>query len=314
MPLSGSNRASARKSITVDSDRRSPLQPVSAPENSSGSGKRIDDIGNLSLNQTEILEQRDRVRSINNPRKRGAEGGSGSPEPLIGGHNVGPMSARPRHGKTISSGKEVDITPQEASLDQLEYKRGPPGTRQPLFDPNTDPVRGIRREKQHGHHSPILWRHPPTGLQSTGQVPENSERVNVLPHAQFGQGKPYVPKQGNEQTNHSVHHEDDREAHSSDSLDDETSGLDHPQSPIADPEMLLQPETRPISHEQLVVEVKGIYAGLVMVEAKCIDIDERQSAAAQEKDPSKRPELKNDQWQSLIALHKQVFEARCWCS
>jgi len=73
-----------------------------------------------------------------------------------------------------------------------------------------------------------------------------------------------------------------------------------------EPEMLLQPETRPISHEQLVVEVKGIYAGLVMVEAKCIDIDERQSAAAQEKDLLKRTHLKNDQWQSLIALHKQV--------
>ncbi|KAK3173102.1 hypothetical protein OEA41_006431 [Lepraria neglecta] len=70
------------------------------------------------------------------------------------------------------------------------------------------------------------------------------------------------------------------------------------------PEMLLQPETRPISHEQLVIEVKGIYAGLVMVEAKCIDIDKRQSAAAQEKDPAK---LKNDQWQSLIALHKQLL-------
>ena len=75
----------------------------------------------------------------------------------------------------------------------------------------------------------------------------------------------------------------------------------------AQPEMLLQPDTRPISHEQLVVEVKGIYAGLVMVEAKCIDIDERQSAAAQEKDPSKRTDLKNDQWQSLIALHKQLL-------
>ncbi len=76
--------------------------------------------------------------------------------------------------------------------------------------------------------------------------------------------------------------------------------------PDSEPGLLLQPETRPISHEQLVVEVKGIYAGLVMVEAKCIDIDERQSAAAQEKDPAKKTELKNDQWQSLIALHKQV--------
>ena len=68
-------------------------------------------------------------------------------------------------------------------------------------------------------------------------------------------------------------------------------------------EILRQPETRSISHEQLVVEVKGIYAGLVMVEAKCIDVDEKQSRLAQ--DPRAEP-LKNDQFQSLIALHKQL--------
>ena len=56
--------------------------------------------------------------------------------------------------------------------------------------------------------------------------------------------------------------------------------------------MLLQPETRPISHEQLVIEVEGIYAGLVMVEVKCIDIDERDSAAAQKKDSFKRTHKK----------------------
>ena len=78
------------------------------------------------------------------------------------------------------------------------------------------------------------------------------------------------------------------------------------ENPEMEPEMLLQPDTRPISHEQLVVEVKGIYAGLVMVEAKCIDIDERELAAAQERDPLKRVHLGTHQWQSLIALHKQV--------
>ena len=61
------------------------------------------------------------------------------------------------------------------------------------------------------------------------------------------------------------------------------SANDDPGESEEEPEMLSQPETRPISHEQLVVEVKGIYAGLVMVEAKCIDIDERQSAAARAK-------------------------------
>ncbi|KAL8949577.1 MAG: hypothetical protein Q9222_004325 [Ikaeria aurantiellina] len=73
------------------------------------------------------------------------------------------------------------------------------------------------------------------------------------------------------------------------------------------PQMLLQPETRPISHAQLVVEVKGIYAGLVMVEAKCIEVDEKQSAAALERDPTKRTDLKDEQWQALIALHKTLL-------
>ena len=53
---------------------------------------------------------------------------------------------------------------------------------------------------------------------------------------------------------------------------------------------------------QLVVEIKGIYAGPVMVEANSIDIDERQSAAARKQDPSKELELDDDQWQSLDLL------------
>jgi len=40
-------------------------------------------------------------------------------------------------------------------------------------------------------------------------------------------------------------------------------------------DLVLQPETRPISQEQLVAEVKGIYAGLIMVEAKCIEFDSK---------------------------------------
>ena len=73
------------------------------------------------------------------------------------------------------------------------------------------------------------------------------------------------------------------------------------------PEMLLQPETRAISHAQLAVEVKGIYAGLVMVEAKCVDVDEKQSIAALEKDPTRQTKLSNEQWQALIALHRTLL-------
>ena len=64
--------------------------------------------------------------------------------------------------------------------------------------------------------------------------------------------------------------------------------------------IVLQPDSSPISTEQLAAEVKGIYAGLVMVEAKCINID-----AAQAADP-KSP-LGAEQWQALIALHRTLL-------
>ncbi|KAL8965797.1 MAG: hypothetical protein Q9197_006323 [Variospora fuerteventurae] len=87
----------------------------------------------------------------------------------------------------------------------------------------------------------------------------------------------------------------------------------HPVEPHRDtvqetqPQIIRQPETRAISHDQLVVEVKGIYAGLVLVEQKCKEVDEKQSAAALERDPSRRTPLSNEQWQALIALHKTLL-------
>ncbi|KAI9779925.1 MAG: hypothetical protein M1839_007081 [Geoglossum umbratile] len=71
--------------------------------------------------------------------------------------------------------------------------------------------------------------------------------------------------------------------------------------------LVLQPETRPISQEQLVAEVKGIYAGLVMVEAKCVDVDNKQARDAQEAEPGRQPKLNNEQWQALIALHRTLL-------
>ena len=71
--------------------------------------------------------------------------------------------------------------------------------------------------------------------------------------------------------------------------------------------LVLQPETRPISQEQLVAEVKGIYAGLVMVEAKCVDVDNKQARDAQEAEPGQQPKLNNEQWQALIALHRTLL-------
>ena len=61
----------------------------------------------------------------------------------------------------------------------------------------------------------------------------------------------------------------------------------------------LQPKTHKITEEQLVNEVRGIYAGLVMVEKKCIEIDKQQSES-----PNKLSHL---QWQALISLHRTLL-------
>jgi hypothetical protein len=59
----------------------------------------------------------------------------------------------------------------------------------------------------------------------------------------------------------------------------------------------LQPELPSTSQEQLAAEVKDIYAGLIMVEAKCINIDAQKASHPHE-------ELSTEQWQALVALHR----------
>ncbi|KAF8466921.1 hypothetical protein BDZ91DRAFT_724420 [Kalaharituber pfeilii] len=64
-------------------------------------------------------------------------------------------------------------------------------------------------------------------------------------------------------------------------------------------QMVRQPKTRAISGVQLLSEVKAIYAGLVAVEAKCIEIHGKQ-AEAMEQEGRKPPKLTNKQWQALV--------------
>ena len=225
-------------------------------------------------------------------------------------YKVDSRTRRTRHGAQLSGG-DIHTNVSEASRQQAPGDRSPMreglGQRKLLFDPHTDPISGqgsgwdhdqgfnrsgtrlqplsdhLSSQKESKSYNMEGWQSEP---KLTRDRPLKQEPLDILVETSNGnleRGRP--PSRG-----------------ASPSVD-ELSG----ENPEAQPEMLLQPETRPISHDQLVIEVKGIYAGLVMVEAKCIDIDEKQTAAAQEKDLTKRIQLKNDQWQSLIALHKQVW-------
>lgn len=71
-------------------------------------------------------------------------------------------------------------------------------------------------------------------------------------------------------------------------------------------DLIMQPETRPISQEQLIAEVKGIYEGLMIVEAKCIEVDNQQAILAQA-DPTSLPRPNNQQWQAILAFHGMLI-------
>jgi hypothetical protein len=85
-------------------------------------------------------------------------------------------------------------------------------------------------------------------------------------------------------------------------MDSSETGSSRPAIDVSDrgfDGIILQPETRPFRQEQLVQEVKGIYAGLVMVERKCVEIDQQQAMTT--------AKLSNEQWQALIALHRTLL-------
>ncbi|KAJ9630978.1 hypothetical protein H2203_001506 [Taxawa tesnikishii (nom. ined.)] len=68
-------------------------------------------------------------------------------------------------------------------------------------------------------------------------------------------------------------------------------------------DMVLQPDAGPISRAQFAAQFYGICAGLVRVEAKCMNIDNAQMAALRESESAGRSTLDAKQWQALVALH-----------
>ncbi|ODH40434.1 hypothetical protein ACO22_01612 [Paracoccidioides brasiliensis] len=62
--------------------------------------------------------------------------------------------------------------------------------------------------------------------------------------------------------------------------------------------MYRQPETQPISEEQLIDEVRRIYAGLVMVEKNCVEIDQHTRCISK---------LSSQHWKAFLALHRTLL-------
>ena len=75
------------------------------------------------------------------------------------------------------------------------------------------------------------------------------------------------------------------------------------------PGITLQPDFSPISQEQLAAEVKGIYAGLVMVEAACMNIDAQKASQPNDGISTEQCRELFDQHRTLLYEHHDFFMA-----
>lgn len=265
--------------------------------------KRIDDFGRLSIGQKTgrpgVIDIAMDAVPAANPLKRGPDENLEVEHSDTTKQPAGYAGPTTRREKALSSGSFVvrdpdfirDVIPTKGGI----LSRHSYGSAKWLYNAQLDES---VRDATHPR--------PPTNLDKSANIGFSKDR---LPHEPASKDLPADKMDLDPTTIHQGGHathpgsapaSTNRSSRCNEESNRNTNGEGQPQ-------MLLQPETRPISHAQLVYEVKNIYAGLVMVEAKCIEVDEKQSVAAMERDPGKRTELKNEQWQALIALHKTLL-------
>ncbi|KAL9124853.1 MAG: hypothetical protein Q9217_005866 [Psora testacea] len=281
----------------------SPKRPSTAPEATEESAQSIGGSGQLSVGQAKTL-------STDNPRKRGA--GPGSISPDSPGQAKALNHPKARHTKARSSGQAIDKDPE---FQREKSSAANPGS-QRLFDHQNDDLASgnlsrnprvprasyrIHHHSSKAHDTEVTRTVPYESLKDDGSRPSGPPKLGAAGPTQILQPKPNKFTKSTHPVD--LDRPSDPNPHAAPVDEPDT---EEPDDPEPDTLMLRQPETRPISHDQLVVEVKGIYAGLVMVEAKCIDVDEKQTGSASE-DLSKKTPLTDDQWRSLIALHKQLL-------
>ena len=290
----------------------SPSGRMPIPGSTREPGKRIDDIGKLTLGQDRTTESwpKGRPRAIPpfSRLKRGALPDAAFPEPPADG-SLGQLRSRAHHAKNPSGAhllsKDLDPDCERPATSDLDFARTSTGSNKRLFDPERDnPVFSPVARKNKRLEDPRSF------VSQSNMAFVDLKDYQVQPSAKPEGNNPqsYRPS-GNPILHGPELGEDKPDIRDQPAISPSSEGSDADRDMELDmePILLLQPETRPISHDQLVVEVKGIYAGLVMVESKCVDVDEKQSKAALEKNPSRQTKLSNEQWQALIHLHKTLL-------
>ncbi|ESZ90810.1 hypothetical protein SBOR_8815 [Sclerotinia borealis F-4128] len=253
----------------TEAERSVSKQPLNAPQPS----RSLSGLQALSLRPNEDITMEDEEITTDQPRKRAAVGdgiSAGSASPFREASDSPPPRrslARPTSGPTSTSDTE---TRRQATKGQLwTPDQDSPFTRS-SFDPSN--ITSIQTSKS----------------RAQGFKPANRRPTKTSPPQTTPRSAPQTIQQ-----HHHHHHHAPANAPSA-ILSNRTTSETESRSQNVPYSIILQLEARPISQEELVAEVKGIYASLVIVEAKCIEVDNKQATLAQS-NPSTQPKLNNEQ-------------------
>ena len=261
-----------------DETQSVPSRPLSAPGPQGATGAKVPEIQTLRLEQDASSQG---AVSLRAPRVAGAQNAA-----------LGPRKG-PTARNLSSQGRKVKSPPaaRDDTRDNITRRAKKSGAER-LYMPEVDsPAFGHRGQRP--VTGPPVMRNAEPPIQEDARGPLEEQDVDLVPDT----SKPRAIAE-------SPGHDAESKAYP-----EETTSRSKAADGITDPEpeLLLQPETRPVPYDQLIDEVKGIYAGLVMVEAKCIEVDEKQTLAARNEDPAKNIKLTPDQYSALIALHKTLL-------
>lgn len=226
-----------------------------------------------------MLNVRELRSSSHHPLKRRAEGEYDSSKPSSDEHSV---------DKDPHFDREA-LVPSDST-----FQRTAVGSIKRLFDPNIDNPSAllVGRNIDQKHISSTRRISDFRALVFRSKKIESESKDDSLPKLEYGEGN-YIQEQlrYNDKS-----HENARSNASRAPLNESASADQIYETNLKpEPTMISQPETRSIFVDQLFAELRDIQTGLKMIEIKCIEVDERQSVAAQEKDSSRKNKLSNDQ-------------------
>ncbi|KAI5812384.1 hypothetical protein BZA77DRAFT_390754 [Pyronema omphalodes] len=204
----------------------------------------------------------------------------------------GNASQAPRGGKPKEPTSNIDtastIPARSTALNAAE-SRGKTTNRPKALTRAVDPEFSRSPPTTQSTNNRTLY-NPKTHKQKTSAKASRDDKQTPLPQA-----RKTAPEQRRQNAMKEMHEEDGNTTATTETYEN------HDRL-----QMIKEPETRPISSDQLIVEVKGIYAGLIMVEAKCCEVDAKQHQAVLAMDTN-TPPLNHEQWQALIALHRTLL-------